>query len=203
MDVQMPEMDGFEATAAIRKQEESTGKHLPIIAMTAHAMEGDRKRCLAAGMDGYIAKPIRAKDLIDAIDSLSQSPAVDEAATNSMLQKREAMDQALVLTRVEGNVELLKEVVALFLEELPELLTNLREAITAGNAHAIERAAHKLKGSVGNFAAQPTFELALKLEAQGRDGTLSEAETVYAELEREIVRLKSAMADLGGLEVRP
>jgi signal transduction histidine kinase/CheY-like chemotaxis protein len=92
MDVQMPEMDGFDTTAVIRKQEEPTGKHLPIIAMTAHAMEGDRERCLAAGMDGYIAKPIRAQDLIDAIDSLGQSPAVDEAATNSMLQKREAMD---------------------------------------------------------------------------------------------------------------
>jgi CheY-like chemotaxis protein len=76
MDIQMPEMDGFEATAAIRKQEESTGKHLPIVAMTAHAMEGDRERCLAAGMDGYIAKPVRAKDLIDAIENLCQSPAV-------------------------------------------------------------------------------------------------------------------------------
>jgi CheY-like chemotaxis protein len=76
MDIQMPDMDGFEATAAIRKGEESTGKHLPIIAMTAHAMEGDRERCLDAGMDGYISKPIHGKDLIDAIENLGQSPAV-------------------------------------------------------------------------------------------------------------------------------
>jgi CheY-like chemotaxis protein len=76
MDIQMPEMDGFEATAAIRKQEESTGKHLPIVAMTAHAMEGDRERCLAAGMDAYMSKPIHAKDLMDAIENLCQSPAV-------------------------------------------------------------------------------------------------------------------------------
>jgi two-component system sensor histidine kinase/response regulator len=76
MDIQMPEMDGFEATAAIRKQEESTGQHLPIVAMTANAMQGDRERCLAAGMDGYIAKPIHAKDLMDAIENLCQSSAV-------------------------------------------------------------------------------------------------------------------------------
>ena len=81
MDIQMPEMDGFEATAAIRKEEESTGNHLPIIAMTAHAMEGDRERCLAAGMDGYIAKPIQVEDLIDAIEKLGRSPAVAEVAT--------------------------------------------------------------------------------------------------------------------------
>jgi PAS domain S-box-containing protein len=87
MDIQMPEMDGFEATAAIRKEEESTGKHLLIVAMTAHAMQGDRERCLAAGMDGYIAKPVRAKDLIDAIENLGQSPAVAEVAT--MVECRE------------------------------------------------------------------------------------------------------------------
>jgi len=83
MDIQMPEMDGFEATAAIRREEESTGRHLPIVAMTAHAIKGDRERCLAAGMDGYIAKPIRAKDLIDAIENLGQCPAVAEVATSA------------------------------------------------------------------------------------------------------------------------
>jgi len=83
MDIQMPEMDGFEATAAIRKEEESTGQHLLIVAMTAHAMQGDRDRCLAAGMDGYLAKPIRTKDLIDAIENLGRSPAVVEMATTA------------------------------------------------------------------------------------------------------------------------
>jgi CheY-like chemotaxis protein len=78
MDVQMPEIDGFEATAIIRKEEESTGKHLPIIAMTAHAMEGDREHCLAAGMDGYIAKPIKAEELMAAIENLGQAPAIAE-----------------------------------------------------------------------------------------------------------------------------
>jgi two-component system sensor histidine kinase/response regulator len=84
MDIQMPEMDGFETTAALRKEEESTGKHLPIVAMTAHAMEGDRERCLAASMDGYIAKPIRAKDLMDAIENLGFLHAAGEQQKNDL-----------------------------------------------------------------------------------------------------------------------
>ena len=203
MDIQMPEMDGFEATAAIRKEEESTGKHLPIIAMTAHAMEGDRERCLAAGMDGYIAKPIQVEDLIDAIEKLGQSPAVAEVATTAKRGEQEPIDTASALERVGGNVELLKEMVALFLKELPGLMTNLRQAIAAGDAKATERAAHKLKGCVGNFTAQPAFEAALKLEVLGRDGSLSEAESAYAGLETEITRVKSAMTHLGNLEAGP
>lgn len=93
--------------------------------------------------------------------------------------------------------------VALFLKELPELLTNLHEAVMARDASRIERAAHKLKGSVGNFAAHPAFEAALKLEVLGRDGGLSEADPLYAELEKEIQRLKPAMANFSGLEARP
>ena len=203
MDIQMPEIDGFEATARIRKKEATTGTHLPIVAMTAHAMEGDRELCLAAGMDAYVAKPIQAKDLMDAIENLVRPPAVTKVGPRAKSQEQEPMDTAAALARVGGNVELLREMVALFLQELPELLTNLRDAIGAGNANAIERAAHKLKGSVGNFSAQPAFEAALKLEVLGRDGSLTNAEPVYADLEREIERLKSAMANFGGLEVRP
>jgi len=203
MDVQMPEMDGFEATAVIRKEEESTGKRLPILALTAHAMGGDRERCLAAGMDGYIAKPLHAEDLIDAVENLGQSPAIAEVATMAKHRGQEPIDTASALARVGGDVEVLKEVAAVFLEELPESLRSLREAVTAGDARAIERAAHKLKGSVGNFAAHPAFEAALKLEILGRNGSLSEAEPAYVELEKEIKRLKSAIANLSGLEVRP
>jgi PAS domain S-box-containing protein len=203
MDIQMPEMDGFEATAAIRKAEESTGKHLPIIAMTAHAMEGDRERCLAAGMDGYVSKPIQAKDLIDAIDKLGRYHAVAEVTTMTKRGGHVPIDTASALNRVGGDVELLKEMAALFLKELPMLMTNLHDAVTARDANGIERAAHKLKGCVGNFTTDSPFEAALKLEVMGRDGSLSEAEPVYAELEKEIQGLKSAMANLSSLEVRP
>ena len=111
MDIQMPEMDGFEATAAIRKEEESTGRRLPIIAMTAHAMEGDRARCLAAGMDGYIAKPIQVEDLIDAIEKLGRYRAVAEVATMPKRGGPVPIDTTAALNRVGGDVELLKEIV--------------------------------------------------------------------------------------------
>ena len=203
MDIQMPEMDGFEATAKIREKESATGTHLPVIAMTAHTMEGDRERCLAAGMDGYISKPIRTEDLIDAIKNVVHSAAVAEVATTAKRREQDPIDITSALERVEGDVELLKELVAVFLTDLPETLTSLREAVTAGDANAIERAAHKLKGSVSNFAAQPAFEAVLKLEVSGRDGRLTNTELDFGELEREIHRLKLAMAELSSPEARP
>jgi signal transduction histidine kinase/CheY-like chemotaxis protein/HPt (histidine-containing phosphotransfer) domain-containing protein len=203
MDVQMPEMDGFEATAAIRETEKTSGKHLLIIALTAHAMKGDKERCLAAGMDGYVAKPIKIEDLVEAIENLGRIPEAAPVEPTAKPREQEPLDTASALARVEGDVGLLAELVALFLQGLPEMLTNLRDAITAGDARAIERAAHKLKGSVGNFAAQPAFEAAMKLEILGRNGSLSEVEPAFCDLEKEIARLKPAMANLCDIEVHP
>ncbi len=197
MDVQMPGMDGFEATALIRGDEMSTGAHLPIIAMTAHAMEGDRQRCLDAGMDGYISKPIKVDDLIETIENLGSFPLKTEERPPAENPAEQPMDLALALNRVGGDAGLLKEMADLFIKDLPGSMDALRHAIDERNAHAIERAAHKLKGSVGNFAAQPASDAALTLEVLGRDGSLAAAAPAFAELEREINRLKSAMADLG------
>jgi CheY-like chemotaxis protein/HPt (histidine-containing phosphotransfer) domain-containing protein len=202
MDVQMPDMDGFEATATIRKKEETTGTHIPVIAMTAYALQGDKERCLAAGMDVYLAKPIAPGRLIDAIQNLSQSAAFAEVAPTAERRKHEPIDTQGALTRVGGNVDHLKELVALFLKELPGQMSRLKEAMSAGDADALERAAHKIKGSVGNFSAYPAFQAASRLEVLGREANLSEAEPAYLELETEISRLKSAMANLSGLEVR-
>jgi CheY-like chemotaxis protein len=203
MDIQMPEVDGFEATAVIRKEELSTGKHLPIIAMTANAMEGDRDRCLAAGMDGYIAKPIQPSDLIEAIENLHHTSAAAEPAASAKCQEQEPIDTASALARMGGDVELLKEMIVLFLKDLPVMLTNLRAAVTVGDAKTIEHLSHKLKGSVGNFAARPAIAAAQELEVLGRDSCLSKAEPAYVDLEKEINRLKSAMAKLNYLEVHP
>jgi PAS domain S-box-containing protein len=203
MDVQMPEMDGFEVTAVIRRAEASTEKHLPIIAMTAHALVGDRERCLTAGMDGYVAKPIKSEDLIAAIENLGQLPEVTEAAPAATPREQEPLDAASALAHVEGDAGLLKELVALFLEELPGMLASLRAAVAAADANAIKRAAHKLRGALGNFPAQPALQAAGRLEDLGREGRLSEVEPACAELATEIDRLTTALGSLSGLGAHP
>ena len=202
MDVQMPVMDGFEATAIIRKEEESTGTHLPIIAMTAHAMEGDRQRCFVAGMDGYIAKPIKVEQLIEVMENLPQGLPETKVADAGGPVARAPMDITAALNRVGGDVSLLTEIADLFLGELPELMTTLHEAVMAGDSKAIERGAHKLKGSVGNFDAQHSFDAALKLEILGRDGCVAETKPAFAELENEINRLTVALGDLKAPEAQ-
>jgi HPt (histidine-containing phosphotransfer) domain-containing protein len=154
-------------------------------------------------MDSYIAKPIKVDDLVETIENIRSAPraALEERAAQPPV--REPMNAALALERVGGDVGLLNEMVDLFMRELPVELTTLGEAVSSGDANAVERAAHKLKGSVANFAAGPAVEAALKLEVLGRSGSLAESASAYAELEIEINRLKSAMAGLGGGEAHP
>jgi PAS domain S-box-containing protein len=196
MDVQMPEMDGLEATAAIRAKEKTTGAHLPIIAMTAHAMKGDRERCLAAGMDGYVPKPIQAKALLDTIESLQHAPAQAEAGKGAEQRVDEVLDRAAVLERVDGDTELLNKMIKLFLEEWPRLWSAMRTAADSQDPQALARAAHTLKSSVGNFAARGAFEAARRLEIMGRAGDLSDVDEAARLLEQEIERLKPALAGL-------
>ncbi len=130
MDVQMPEMDGFEATAVIRAREEATGAHLPIIAMTAHALKGDRERCLEAGMDGYVTKPLRPQELFRVLEGLA--PATDEAEATPPPRPTaldDAFDLAAALDRMDGDVELLKELAGLFLDDCPGRMAEIRQAI--------------------------------------------------------------------------
>jgi two-component system sensor histidine kinase/response regulator len=198
MDVQMPEMDGFEATAAIRQKEEASGLHLPIIAMTAHAMKGDRERCLAAGMDGYVSKPIEPQELFEALEGFEPSPRKDEERMDGLGPAEPVWDFSTALARVDGDTELLGELARLFLGDCARLVSAIEAAVAGRDSEALERAAHALRSAIGNFGAQAAFEAALKLETMGREGHVAEAEEAYAALERQVERLKPALAHLGG-----
>ncbi len=186
MDVQMPEMDGFEATKSIRQKEIITGGHIPIVAMTAHAMSGDRKKCLAAGMDGYVSKPINTQELAENIEGLVGKREANSEAPSAVGKGGDIVDKAQLLARVGGDMDLLGELVDLFLDTGGQMLSQVEQSVSRGNAEAIERAAHTIKGTVGNFAADRAFEAALKLETMGREGTLKDAERAFKDLEREI-----------------
>ncbi len=187
MDLQMPEMGGMEATGIIRAAEVATGAHLPIVALTAHAMKGDREACLGAGMDAYLAKPVRPHELLAVLDHLMGFAAAPEPMA---VHKEPAFDAADVLARVEGDRSLLAELVAIFLEESPIRLGEIRRCLASGDAKGVERAAHTLRGSVGSLGARAAAQAALALEIKGRDGALAGAEAEFAELEREMGRLE-------------
>jgi PAS domain S-box-containing protein len=194
MDVQMPTMDGFQATALIREKEKISGRHLPIIAMTAHALKGDRERCLAAGMDAYLAKPIHPSELFDTLDGLVTRPPGAREENPSESPEPEVLDEAAFLHRAGGDTQLAAQLVDLFVGICPPLMEEIRKGLTEQDAGAVERAAHALKGSVANFAAPAAFEAALQLERIGRSGDMSGGAVALENLQREIARLKSALA---------
>jgi CheY-like chemotaxis protein len=193
MDVEMPDMDGFQATAIIREKEKISGKHIPIIALTAYAMKGDRERCLAAGMDGYVPKPIRHQDLFETIQTLVMD--VPNIPTPAPPEKppAEVLDEALLASRVDNDPQLLRDLVDLFLEECPRLVDEIRVALDRKDAKALQRGAHSLKGSTSNLAAKMASEAALKLETLAQAGDLVHAESVLQELECQLLRLKPAL----------
>ena len=139
MDVEMPDMDGFQATAIIREKEKVSGKHIPIIAMTAYAMKGDRERCLAAGMDGYVPKPIRHQDLFETIQTLVLD--VPNIPTHAPPEKPpvEVLDEALLVSHVDSDPQLLRDLVDLFLEECPRLVDEIRVALDRKDAKAVRK----------------------------------------------------------------
>jgi PAS domain S-box-containing protein len=195
MDVQMPEMDGLAATEAIRAREMKTGAHIPIVAMTAHAMKGDRERCLAAGMDGYASKPIRIKELEQTLAELFPSSAArGDISTES--QAHGVLDHAALLAGVDGNRRLLNKIVRLFLADYPQRLAEIKEAIRRADAATLATAAHALKGSVGNFEAKNAFTTTLRLETIGRNGDLADADDLFATLQSQLALLAEELRKL-------
>jgi PAS domain S-box-containing protein len=201
MDVQMPEMDGLEATAKIREREKETGRHVPIIAMTARAMRGDRERCLEAGMDGYLAKPVRAKELRAAIravlsyGSFPPQKPVDAAADETEPTGVSAVDWQAAREAVGEDERLLGIVIEASLEEYPRLIRELRQAVETIDAAAVARAAHAIKGTIRNFGATRAFHLAFRLEKLGKSGQLADAPALLAEIEQEFAQLLVQLAE--------
>jgi len=203
MDVQMPGMDGFETAGQIRANEQSSGAHLPMIAVTAHAMKGDRERCLKAGFDGYVTKPFHVDDLLDVIDSLitpdsvknGPSPSAPDAPISSRPGSTQPpFDREAALARAGGDVDLLKEIVEVFLAECPIWISEVKDAVAVRDPMRLQRVAHTIKGAVDNCGASGAYDVALRLERMGREGHLRGAEQASSALESEFLRVSPVLA---------
>ncbi len=226
MDIQMPVLDGLETTRRIREREKTTGKHIPIVAMTAHAMARDREECLSVGMDHYISKPIRTEHLFEILDSIAPTVTNEherpsEARTaqltpilslgkahtrngETMKSKSPEADPAMfnhaeAIEQCLGSEEMLAQMATVFLQNADQMLQAVRDAVSAQDPKALHRSAHTFKGAVGNLAAKRAYETALKLEQMGRNDALGEAQTALTELTDILDQLKTRLSELEGV----
>jgi PAS domain S-box-containing protein len=207
MDGQMPEMDGYQTAAAIRHRESDTGRHIHIIAVTAHAMPQDRELCLAAGMNDYVAKPIDPDVLAERLERLAgllpaDLPALPASRVPPILPPSPPapaiIDIALALKRVRGKRELLNQMARVFLDDLPESVSAIQDAVQAGNAEQLERAAHRLKGAAAALSADRLVAVATRLEQQGRRHSVAHTASSVRELETSASELSAALENFIG-----
>ncbi|MEO8167439.1 MAG: response regulator, partial [bacterium] len=207
MDIQMPVMDGLEATRQIREREKSTGKHIPIVAMTAHAMQKDKDECFAVGMDYYASKPIRTEHLFEILDGIPrvEGPSVEQAAPGQITptltfgkpdRGRTPLTDTSVFNRAEAleqcleSEDMLTQLARVFLANADGMLDAVANAIKAGDAKAVHHSAHTFKGAVGNLAAKKSHEAALRLEQMGRLNDIGSADEAFNQLKESFYELK-------------
>jgi len=199
MDVQMPEMDGLEATKAIRKGESERGTRIPIIALTAHAMKGDRDQCLKAGMDGYVSKPIKPEELFQAIErQASGSEGVEEKGSDTTPSGGgEVFDWAALLERFERDKTLCHELLGIFLEDTPSKLHKLRQAIEDNDPLLVEHCAHAIKGASANIGANALTGAAHEMEIAAKDRDIGKAQSFVGKLEGQFEELRKVLSETG------
>jgi CheY-like chemotaxis protein/HPt (histidine-containing phosphotransfer) domain-containing protein len=219
MDCQMPEMDGFTATREIREREASSeiSQHIPVIALTANAMSGDRERCIDAGMDDYLSKPLSLSELAEALskwltqktravwrreavaerfevaDRQEQSDSIDDAcsAIGSSIN-RQALDN---IRNLQGGDEILSKIIDIYRQESPLILGEMREAVTRDQPNAMYKAAHKFKSSSANLGAERLAELCKALETLGRAGSTDGAKRLLGEISSEYELTEAALLE--------
>lgn len=210
MDVQMPVLDGLEATKRIRE----SGNDICIIALTANAMKGDRERCLDAGMNDYISKPIKKEELFEVINRLmigktsinlaevkpiqqeKQAGEIDKIEAGSiLLESSDVFNLKDAMRLVDGDTDLLKDIISIFIETYPEQIEQIKKTIDNSNAKELRETAHALKGSVGSFGKNSTYELAYQLETLGQRGDMKDSREVFSQLVVELASLKDELEE--------
>jgi PAS domain S-box-containing protein len=197
MDVQMPEMDGLESTRKIRNPQSAIPNHeIPIIAMTAHALKGDMEKCLEAGMNDYLSKPVKADELSEMIARWvsSKEPNRTIRVEPTPSDKSIVFDREGALNRLGDDEALLKEILVLYLDDAPHQIEALKEALERGDSSTIRQQAHSLKGSSGNVGAVSMQEMALQMEKAGEKGDLKEATILFEIIEKEFENFKEALS---------
>jgi len=209
MDVQMPEMDGMEATAEIRKLETRNLKlknhnsttellnHVPIIAMTAHALKGDRERCIEAGMDDYVSKPIQPDKLLEAIKRhiSASTPGKPKATDSTASDEKDVFDRAELLERVGGDEELCVELLDTFVQDIPARLEELKQALADNDSTLLRQQAHAIKGASANIGAHALREVSFEVEKAGKDRKMDRALPLVGKLERELEKFRSMVSE--------
>jgi signal transduction histidine kinase/ActR/RegA family two-component response regulator/HPt (histidine-containing phosphotransfer) domain-containing protein len=195
MDLQMPHLNGFEATRHIRVREATTGGHVPILAMTAHALKGDRDRCLESGMDGYVSKPVQAEELFRALApySAADRPADPRPAPEAA---GPVLDAEALLRRLDGDRDLLRDLATMFHEDGPIYLSRVRSALLDRDGAAVAGALHTLRGAAGNFAAGEVVAIARQLETLATTNNFGSVEAQLRALEQAMSRLDEGLAAL-------
>ncbi len=213
MDCQMPEMDGFAATRELRKREagDSTNRHLPVIALTANAMDGDRERCLAAGMDDYLSKPLAQAELVSVLakwlpgggDERTAPEVVARSESSERAELAPAPDHNPINSRaldnirnLQGGEAILAKVIDLYLDDSPVILDELRDCVVRGQHDGMRKAAHKFKSSSANLGADRLAQLCKRLEEMGRSDSIAGASALFADIEQEYESVRTALTEI-------